>query len=347
MCVVTRYHGNFQKLTLPFWKGLAGSLRLMMSASCDNKEQKVTDRQRFESVFNQCDEEEKGFLSREDLKMAVVMLFGYKPSKFHHEVLLFICQLSFKPLSGFPARDVDLTARQRRRALRRLRLVCRNRVRCLKPPSVLSPRPCLQWEQIERKSRLKCAASILSRCGSLPGNGVCLALPENWCMLLLLIKAVHTHFTDMGSLYHLLTLDSSALKLLRGAIFCESKPAAGKKTPDPHRSLGTNPKHLATRDEFCPFNRKTKFIKCRGFLKLEDFKSVFARVAPRLPERTVLEAFRGDRGDPRGKGGGRADHVGQEKPRGRMEPRVAPELNSATFVLITAPELNWTDTQGH
>src|SRR4029434_3089525 len=32
----------------------------------------------------------------------------------------------------------------------------------------------------------------------------------------------------------------------------------------------------------------------RGFLKLEDFKRAFNLVAPRLPERTVLEAFRED-----------------------------------------------------
>lgn len=32
-------------------------------------------------VFYQCDEEKKSFLSREDLKVSVIMLFGYKPSK--------------------------------------------------------------------------------------------------------------------------------------------------------------------------------------------------------------------------------------------------------------------------
>ncbi|XP_060149634.1 EF-hand calcium-binding domain-containing protein 11 isoform X1 [Globicephala melas] len=32
-------------------------------------------------VFKACDEENKGYLSREDFKIAVVMLFGYKPSK--------------------------------------------------------------------------------------------------------------------------------------------------------------------------------------------------------------------------------------------------------------------------
>nr|XP_020014515.1 EF-hand calcium-binding domain-containing protein 11 [Castor canadensis] len=33
-------------------------------------------------------------------------------------------------------------------------------------------------------------------------------------------------------------------------------------------------------------------VHYRGFLTLEDFKKAFKRVAPKLPERTVLEAFR-------------------------------------------------------
>ncbi|XP_069064268.1 EF-hand calcium-binding domain-containing protein 11 isoform X2 [Pleurodeles waltl] len=40
-----------------------------------------TDTNRLVEVFHICDEDKKGFLSREDLKVAVVMLFGYKPSK--------------------------------------------------------------------------------------------------------------------------------------------------------------------------------------------------------------------------------------------------------------------------
>nr|XP_051682119.1 EF-hand calcium-binding domain-containing protein 11 isoform X3 [Oryctolagus cuniculus] len=34
-----------------------------------------------QGVFKACDEDHKGYLSREDFKVAVVMLFGYKPSK--------------------------------------------------------------------------------------------------------------------------------------------------------------------------------------------------------------------------------------------------------------------------
>ncbi|KAH0620434.1 hypothetical protein JD844_020882 [Phrynosoma platyrhinos] len=32
-------------------------------------------------AFEVCDEDKKGYLNREDYKVAVVMLFGYKPSK--------------------------------------------------------------------------------------------------------------------------------------------------------------------------------------------------------------------------------------------------------------------------
>ncbi|XP_050809311.1 EF-hand calcium-binding domain-containing protein 11 isoform X2 [Gopherus flavomarginatus] len=38
-------------------------------------------RERYVRVFEACDEDKKGYLSREDFKVAVVMLFGYKPSK--------------------------------------------------------------------------------------------------------------------------------------------------------------------------------------------------------------------------------------------------------------------------
>ncbi|XP_046296639.1 EF-hand calcium-binding domain-containing protein 11 isoform X4 [Marmota monax] len=36
---------------------------------------------KFVEVFKACDEDNKGYLSREDFKVAFVMLFGYKPSK--------------------------------------------------------------------------------------------------------------------------------------------------------------------------------------------------------------------------------------------------------------------------
>ncbi|XP_078518180.1 EF-hand calcium-binding domain-containing protein 11 [Lissotriton helveticus] len=39
------------------------------------------DTNKLTEVFHICDEDKNGFLSRGDLKVAVVMLFGYKPSK--------------------------------------------------------------------------------------------------------------------------------------------------------------------------------------------------------------------------------------------------------------------------
>jgi len=39
-------------------------------------------------VFYECDLGHKGYLSREDVKMAIVSLLGYKPSKVVHFILL-------------------------------------------------------------------------------------------------------------------------------------------------------------------------------------------------------------------------------------------------------------------
>ncbi|XP_070370284.1 EF-hand calcium-binding domain-containing protein 11 isoform X5 [Equus asinus] len=40
-----------------------------------------SERKKWVEVFKACDEDNKGYLSREDFKVAVVTLFGYKPSK--------------------------------------------------------------------------------------------------------------------------------------------------------------------------------------------------------------------------------------------------------------------------
>ncbi|XP_048046723.1 EF-hand calcium-binding domain-containing protein 11 isoform X5 [Megalobrama amblycephala] len=46
------------------------------------------ERKKIELVFHQCDVGKKSYLSREDLKIAVVMLFGYKPSKSETNILM-------------------------------------------------------------------------------------------------------------------------------------------------------------------------------------------------------------------------------------------------------------------
>ncbi|XP_066531783.1 EF-hand calcium-binding domain-containing protein 11 [Hoplias malabaricus] len=130
-------------------------------AKSDSKETEA-ERKRFIAVFDQCDVEKKGYLSREDLKVAVVMLFGYKPSKSE--------------------------------------------------------------------------TSNMMQAGAVPN---CLGVPlERFVSL-------------MG------------------------------------RKLSAEDPYEKTRHIFSAFD-----VHCRGFLKLEDFKSIFAHVAPRLPDRTVLEAFR-------------------------------------------------------
>ncbi|KAJ6661860.1 hypothetical protein lerEdw1_013031 [Lerista edwardsae] len=118
-------------------------------------------RKRWIKAFEACDEDNKGYLSREDYKVAVVMLFGYKPSKV----------------------EVD---------------------------SVMSS---VKQDQ----------------------SGISL---EDFLNLMSAKKATH--------LYH-----------------CEA------------------------RQLFTAFDRQ-----CKGFLSLEDFKKAFSLVAPKLPERTIVEAFR-------------------------------------------------------
>nr|XP_055028728.1 EF-hand calcium-binding domain-containing protein 11 isoform X1 [Misgurnus anguillicaudatus] len=120
------------------------------------------DRKKFETVFHQSDLGRKGYLSREDLKVAVVMLFGYKPSKSETDMLME--SGSYKDWPGVP----------------------------------------------------------LNQFTSLMGRKM--------------------------------------------------------SAEDPYEKM---------RQIFSAFD-----VHCRGFLKLEDFKSAFKRVAPHLPERTVLEAFR-------------------------------------------------------
>ncbi|XP_071972789.1 EF-hand calcium-binding domain-containing protein 11 isoform X2 [Engystomops pustulosus] len=47
-----------------------------------------SDRRRYLQVFEACDEKKKGYLSREDFKVAIVMLFGYKPSKIEVDTMV-------------------------------------------------------------------------------------------------------------------------------------------------------------------------------------------------------------------------------------------------------------------
>ncbi|XP_030070343.1 EF-hand calcium-binding domain-containing protein 11 [Microcaecilia unicolor] len=51
-----------------------------------------SDRRKFAEVFKKCDENDKGYLNTEDLKVAVMMLFGYKPSKREVESMMSAAQ---------------------------------------------------------------------------------------------------------------------------------------------------------------------------------------------------------------------------------------------------------------
>ncbi|XP_072895475.1 EF-hand calcium-binding domain-containing protein 11 isoform X2 [Hemitrygon akajei] len=66
------------------------------------EERRVTDseKSRCVAVFRECDLGQKGYLTREDLKVAVVMMFGYKPSKVETDILL--ASVQEKHLPGLP-----------------------------------------------------------------------------------------------------------------------------------------------------------------------------------------------------------------------------------------------------
>ncbi|XP_059817270.1 EF-hand calcium-binding domain-containing protein 11 isoform X2 [Hypanus sabinus] len=66
------------------------------------EERRVTDseKSRCVAVFRECDLGQKGYLTREDLKIAVVMMFGYKPSKVETDILL--ASVQEKHLPGLP-----------------------------------------------------------------------------------------------------------------------------------------------------------------------------------------------------------------------------------------------------
>ncbi|XP_053233248.1 EF-hand calcium-binding domain-containing protein 11 isoform X2 [Podarcis raffonei] len=123
-------------------------------------------------AFEACDEDHKGYLNREDYKVAVVMLFGYKPSK---EMAV----------------NVGLTS-------------------IVEVDSVM--------------------ASVKQN-----QSGVSL---EEFLNLMSTKKAAHFYQSEVRQL-------------------------------------------------FTAFDRQ-----CRGYLSLEDFRKAFSVVAPKLPERTVVEAFR-------------------------------------------------------
>ncbi|XP_059817304.1 EF-hand calcium-binding domain-containing protein 11 isoform X9 [Hypanus sabinus] len=67
------------------------------------EERRVTDseKSRCVAVFRECDLGQKGYLTREDLKIAVVMMFGYKPSKVETDILLASVQEKHLPGRNF------------------------------------------------------------------------------------------------------------------------------------------------------------------------------------------------------------------------------------------------------
>ncbi|XP_054825878.1 EF-hand calcium-binding domain-containing protein 11 [Eublepharis macularius] len=89
--------GNFMEISC------RRTLRLCAAAGQAEKEagrlREAHRRKRWVTAFEACDEGNKGYLNREDYKVAVVMLFGYKPSKMEVDSVMASVQQSQSGIS--------------------------------------------------------------------------------------------------------------------------------------------------------------------------------------------------------------------------------------------------------
>ncbi|XP_073923444.1 EF-hand calcium-binding domain-containing protein 11 isoform X1 [Castor canadensis] len=184
-------------------------------------------------VFKTCDDGNKGYLSREDFKVAVVMLFGYKPSKIEADSVM----SSINPNTS---------------AI---------------PLLVIYPKDCDTGY-----SRGTCTPIFIA---------ALFTIAKLW-------KQPRCPTTDewIKKMWNLYTMEFyAAMKknemLSFAGILLEEflNIVRKKKEAQVYRN--------EIRHIFTAFD-----VHYRGFLTLEDFKKAFKRVAPKLPERTVLEAFR-------------------------------------------------------
>ncbi|KAI5101993.1 EF-hand calcium-binding domain-containing protein 11 [Silurus meridionalis] len=236
-CVPTRRHGDFfkrnaERRQIP--KGTEGEMAACRaSAVCKIEERRITaaDRRKFVSVFDQCDVEKKSYLSREDLKIAVVMLFGYKPSKSETSMMLEACATPNCPVVDTIKRKADI----------------------------------LHFNLLTTFSFL-----FTSNVTHYRENQPALASASN---LHAALYAIY-HVSRVREVTGWMLSNGAGVSLEQFVSLMGRKLSAG----DPYEK---------TRRIFRAFD-----LHCRGFLKVEDFRSAFARVVPRLPERTVLEAFR-------------------------------------------------------
>uniref|UniRef100_A0AAZ3QLA3 EF-hand calcium binding domain 11 n=1 Tax=Oncorhynchus tshawytscha TaxID=74940 RepID=A0AAZ3QLA3_ONCTS len=198
------------------------------------KQREITDidKKKFETVYELCDTDKKGYLNREDLKMAVVMLFGYKPSKSETNMLMDQAQAKDSP-------------------------------------------------------------------------GVCI---EMFMCLMGKKLSSDDHYQQTRQIFN--TFDVNWFYIRRGVSVCQVTVMINSEVNGPGtvfinpltRHYRRGPLCVTTAGFFngCLKLHPQSIFYGHGFLKLEDFRTAFSRVAPRLPERTVLEAFRLRRGKGRG-----------------------------------------------
>ncbi|KAJ7990979.1 hypothetical protein DPEC_G00292480 [Dallia pectoralis] len=83
-----RFLGNLHTFSLFHLVGAIMDIGSLTQLVRTNRGLSDVDKKKFQCVYELCDIDQKGFLSREDLKTAVVMLFGYKPSKSETDALM-------------------------------------------------------------------------------------------------------------------------------------------------------------------------------------------------------------------------------------------------------------------
>ncbi|XP_030414807.1 EF-hand calcium-binding domain-containing protein 11 [Gopherus evgoodei] len=193
-------------------------------------------RERYVRVFEACDEDKKGYLSREDFKVAVVMLFGYKPSKELDAIL------SSDPTTKSPVDTLGMGWQEDGDSGQ------------------------WSWRMTDDSHPVVCqsrTSSLLQRVHASPST-----------LALACVMQERGDLVEVDSVMALVQQKNSGVLLEEFLKLMSTKKAAQLH-------------HSEIRQIFTAFD-----MQYRGFLTLEDFKRAFNSIAPKLPERIIVEAFR-------------------------------------------------------
>ncbi|KAF7252015.1 EF-hand calcium-binding domain-containing protein 11 [Varanus komodoensis] len=211
-------------------------------------------RKRWIKAFEASDEGNKGYLSREDYKVAVVMLFGYKPSK---KVVMVTNLDDFKKgLGKFMEEKLAIAS---------------NLAGCVLP--LFSEAACLHTpvtKELEQ-AELSLVSCFRDPVGSREAY----------------FDHLHVYYNTTGK-----RADNATLMVEVDSIMASVMQSQPGLSLEKFLNVMSTKKaarfyHNEVRQLFTAFDRQ-----CKGFLSFEDFKKAFNIVAPKLPERIIIEAFR-------------------------------------------------------